>query len=154
MELSTHRRDFTRERHVNVTLYELNSFVPPFMSATRTDPSISRVKVRVIEDLCPPPPPPFFATGRRLEKWGPAVDTSYRETEEQPKREKQFYICRVLQMGPAVGGRAEIGITSRRPKSGVLKTMALDGRKCKGKTAIEPEVALIMANLAKASEDA
>lgn len=117
------------------------------------------MRVHVIEDLCPPPRSTFFAAnGRRRSnkpsKQGRDIDgisNRGEATAAKPPREKQFYICRVLQMGPAVGARAVIGMTTRRPKSGILKLLALNDRKGKGATAIEPEVALLMANLAKAS---
>lgn len=113
--------------------------------------SNSDMRIHVIEDLCPPPLPPFFAaTGRKRSKRERGIDTSYREPVQRP-RESQLYICRVLQMGPAVGLRAVLGRTWRRPRSGILNALALNGRKCKGATLIEPEVALVMANLAKAS---
>lgn len=113
------------------------------------------MRVHIIEDICPPAMPTFFAAnGRKRSKRGRDIDgISYLEgtTAAKPPREKQFYICRVLQMGPAVGARAVIGMTARRPKSGILKLLALNDRKGKGATAIEPEVALLMVNLAKAS---
>ena len=44
-----------------------------------------------------------------------------------------------------------MGTSCRRPIRGVLSALALNTRRCRGRTAIEPEVALVMANLAKAS---
>lgn len=66
-------------------------------------------------------------------------------------RESRFYICREIQAGAAVGRGVAMGMTCRRPVRGVLSTLALNKRRSRGPTAIEPEVALVMANLAKVS---
>lgn len=69
---------------------------------------------------------------------------------EGESRENRFYICRELQVGAAVreGGTA-MSMSCRRPVRGVLGALALNLRRCCGPTAIEPEVAIVMANLAK-----
>lgn len=99
----------------------------------------SEVRIRIIEDTCPPPP-------RNLPQ-----HMKKRPLKAVAGGEKCFYICRELQVGPAVGSGEEMGMTLRRPIRGILGTLALNRRQCRGATAIEPEIALLMANLAKVS---
>lgn len=111
----------------------------------RTESVNSDIRVRIIEDLCPPPAENLPRDVR--ERAEAAVVAGRR-------REKTFYICRELQLGAAVGVGGTVMATGcgRRPIRGVLGALALNRRRCRGPTAIEPEVALIMANLAKVGE--
>jgi tRNA (guanine10-N2)-methyltransferase len=60
----------------------------------------------------------------------------------------QVYLCRQLAAGLAAGSGPAISSTARRPQSGVLKTFALRTRPYTTATALEPELAFVMANLA------
>lgn len=101
----------------------------------------SDIRVRIIEDLCPPPAENL---PRHVRERAEASAAARR------RRENTFYICRELQLGAAVGMGGTVMATGcgRRPIRGVLGALALNRRRCRGPTAIEPEVALIMANLA------
>ncbi|CAM9394937.1 unnamed protein product, partial [Hapterophycus canaliculatus] len=98
----------------------------------------SDIRMRIIEDTCPP-------TARNLPR------DVQRSAGAATTREKRFYICRELQTGAAVGkgGTTIATACGRRPIRGVLGVLALKRRLCRGPTAIEPEVALVMANFAK-----
>ncbi|CAM9113092.1 unnamed protein product [Scytosiphon promiscuus] len=113
------------------------TFRHSFMISERIESLDSDVRIRIIEDTCPP-------AARNLPE-------DVRIVEATAKRERRFYICRELQVGAAVGkgGTAIATGCGRRPIRGVLGTLALKQRRCRGPTAIEPEVALVMANLAK-----
>lgn len=108
------------------------------MNFERIESLDSDIRIRIIEDTCP-------LTARNLPK------DIQRSAEVAPKREKRFYICRELQIGAAVGEGGTTIATGcgRRPIRGVLGALALKRRMCRGATVIEPEVALVMANLAK-----
>ncbi|CAM9132315.1 unnamed protein product [Choristocarpus tenellus] len=102
----------------------------------------------LVEDLCPSSP--SLASQDWARSRGEKVlRKSEGSSQSNRNCQKQYFICRVLQMGPVVGGRKVLGMTYRRPRSGVLKTLALSGRECRGPTAIEAEISLIMANLAR-----
>lgn len=105
----------------------------------RMESSTSDIRIRIIEDTCPPP---ASNLPRHVQKVSGAAIAS---------REKRFYICRELQVGSTVGGGTSMGTSCRRPKGGILSTLALNGLSYRGPTAIEPEIALLMASLAKAS---
>lgn len=105
----------------------------------RTESSTSDIRVRIIEDTCPSP-------AGNLPR-----HVQLRSGAAGARRENGFYICRELQVGAAVGGGTVIGTRCRRPIRGVLSALALNARRSRGPTAIEPEMALVMANLAKAS---
>ncbi|CAM9897163.1 unnamed protein product, partial [Laminaria digitata] len=115
------------------------NFLSTFLRGARTEPSASDVRIRIIEDACPPP---AGNLPRHVQKISRAA--------AGPKCESRFYICRELQVGAATGGGTAMGTSCRRPVRGVLSALALNTRRCRGPTAIEPEVALVMANLAKA----
>ncbi|CAN0116693.1 unnamed protein product [Ectocarpus fasciculatus] len=107
-----------------------------------TESVSSDIRVRIIEDLCPTPAENLPIDARERAQAATVVGR---------RREKAFYICRELQLGAAVGvGRTVMTAgCGRRPIRGVLGALALNRRRRRGPTAIEPEVALIMANLAK-----
>ncbi|CAM9189473.1 unnamed protein product [Discosporangium mesarthrocarpum] len=110
------------------------------------------IHIVLLEDLCPPPPSPSQGWGGQPQRKDQPHPPSYHvggKCLKPTMLQRQYFICRTIRMGPAVGGRGVLGSTLRRPKSGVLKLLALHNRRCKGPTAIEPEVALVMANLAK-----
>lgn len=113
------------------------------MPLNRTELLNSDMRIRIIEDICPPPAgnlPPDVR--KRVEAAAAAAGD---------RRENRFYICRELQLGAAVseGGTTMSTSCGRRPVRGVLGALALNLRRCCGPTAIEPEVAIVMANLAK-----
>ncbi|CAM9997330.1 unnamed protein product [Ectocarpus fasciculatus] len=120
----------------------VGTFLSSFLNGPRTESVHSDIRVRIIEDLCPPPAENL---PRDVRERAQAATVAGR------RREKAFYICRELQLGAAVGVGGTVMATGcgRRPIRGVLGALALNRRKCLGPTAIEPEVALIMANLAK-----
>jgi tRNA G10 N-methylase Trm11 len=60
----------------------------------------------------------------------------------------QIYLCRQLAAGLAAGSGPAISATARRPQSGVLKEFALRTRPYRTATALEPELAFLMSNLA------
>ncbi|CAM9847800.1 unnamed protein product, partial [Phaeothamnion confervicola] len=56
---------------------------------------------------------------------------------------------RQLALGPAVGGQGVMSTTARRPRAGWLRRYALSSRPFLAATAMEPELAFLMANLAR-----
>eukprot|EP00752_Nemacystus_decipiens_P005917 g5347.t1 len=123
--------------------------VEEFLSRTikgpRTESLNSDIRIRIIEDLCPPP------AGNLPKDVRERAEAKAVVAPASARREKRFYICRELQVGAAVGAGGTVLATAcgRRPIRGVLGELALNQRRCRGPTAIEPEVALVMANLAK-----
>jgi len=61
-----------------------------------------------------------------------------------------FVVARRLAHGPAVGPRGDMSVSPRRrPRGGALGSLALHNRLARVPTSMEPEIALVMGNLAR-----
>eukprot|EP00903_Cladosiphon_okamuranus_P011379 g10724.t2 len=127
----------------------VGEFLSKTINGPRTESLNSDIRIRIIEDACPSPAENLPQDVRRRAAAEAAAAAA--AAPASGRREKRFYICRELQVGAAVGAGGTVLATAcgRRPIRGVLGVLALNRRRCRGPTAIEPEVALVMANLAK-----
>ncbi|CAM9695881.1 unnamed protein product, partial [Ectocarpus sp. 13 AM-2016] len=136
------RSNLNKEEQQALAGGPVETFLSSFLKGPRTESVNSDIRVRIIEDICPPPAENL---PRDVREHAEAAAAARR------RRDNTFYICRELQLGAAVGVGGTVMATGcgRRPIRGILGALALNRRRCRGPTAIEPEVALIMANLAK-----